>query len=100
MEPTLIAGDVLLVRHAAEGRPGDVVVVHLPQGPEGSRPVAVKRLTRVEPDGGLWVESDALGAGTDSWTLGALPADALVAVALLRLPRLRPLRLPRLLRRT
>jgi hypothetical protein len=90
MEPTLRAGDRLLVRRGVEApRPGALVVVRLPDGPDGPRPEAVKRLRRVEPSGALWVESDALGVGTDSWTLGALPPDHLLGRVVLRLPRRR-----------
>nr|WP_272947945.1 S24/S26 family peptidase [Serinicoccus sediminis] len=98
MEPTLRAGDTVLVLHGGSPRVGAVVVVTLPPDRAGApRPVAVKRLTSLRGDGALWVRSD--GAGTDSRQLGHLAPDALVAVALLRLPRLRPLRGPRRLRR-
>nr|WP_269812925.1 S24/S26 family peptidase [Ornithinimicrobium sediminis] len=100
MEPTLRTGDRLLVRlvdpaqrrptDAAGGRArpraGDLVVVRLPDGPQGPRPWAVKRLRRVEPSGALWVESDAPGVGVDSWTVGALPSDRLLGRVILRLP--------------
>lgn len=89
MEPTLRDGDRLLVRYAAAPRVGRLVVVALPDGPQGPRPLAVKRLTRLEADGGLWVESDNAAVGTDSWTVGALPGGALRAVVVSRLPRVR-----------
>ncbi len=98
MSPTLDAGDTLLVLHGARPRVGAVVVVTLPADVRGTpRPIAVKRLTSVRPDGALWVSSD--GTGTDSRQLGHLTPGALLAVALLRLPRWRPPRPPRLLRR-
>lgn len=84
MIPTLRAGDRLLVLHGARPRTGDVVVVRLPPTAHGPRPLAVKRLDHVLPDGSWWVTSD--GVGTDSTELGALPAGALLAVAVLRLP--------------
>lgn len=87
MEPTLRDGDRLLIRYAVRPHPGQLVVVELPDGPQGPRPVAVKRLTRREADGSLWVESDNLGVGTDSWRVGALPGAAVRAVVLRRLPR-------------
>ncbi len=87
MEPTLRQGDRLLVRRGTAVRPGALVVVRLPDSPDGPRPNAVKRLRRVEPSGALWVESDALGVGTDSWTVGALPPDHLLGRVVLRLPR-------------
>ncbi|OLT43435.1 hypothetical protein BJF86_01180 [Serinicoccus sp. CNJ-927] len=97
MLPILAPGDRLLVRHGGRPRPGSVVVVRLPPDHAGSpRPLAVKRLARIRHDGALWVLSD--GHGTDSRELGHLEPQALVAVALLRLPRRRPRRWPRLLR--
>jgi nickel-type superoxide dismutase maturation protease len=77
MAPALRHGDVLVVRRTRPGRlprPGSVVVVELP-----GRPLAVKRLTRVEADGQVWVEGDNPFGSTDSRQLGALPADAVHA---------------------
>lgn len=73
MTPALRHGDVLLVRRTRPGSlpaDGSVVVVALPD-----RPLAVKRLTRVESDGRVWVEGDNPFGSTDSRELGALPAD-------------------------
>jgi signal peptidase I len=78
MQPTLREGDRLLVRHGALPRAGDLVVVRLPDGV-----VAVKRATRREP-GGWWVERDNPSEGMDSWNVGAVPDDRVVAVVLLR----------------
>jgi nickel-type superoxide dismutase maturation protease len=74
MAPALRHGDVLLVRRRRPGRlprAGSVVVVTLPD-----RPLAVKRLTRLEADGRVWVEGDNPSGSTDSRQLGALPAQA------------------------
>ncbi len=79
MQPTLYDGDRLLVRHAAAPRLGDLVVVRLPDGV-----VAVKRVTRREP-GGWWVERDNPAEGVDSWSLGVIPDDRVVAVVRARL---------------
>ena len=88
MEPTLYDGDRLVVRHGATPRPGDVVVVRLPQ-----RGLAVKRATMRQPDG-WWVERDNPAEGVDSWLVGAVPEHDVVAVVRARLwPwRRRPLR--------
>lgn len=86
MEPTLREGDRLLVLYAGKPRVGCLALVRLPPGPDGPRPLAVKRLRRREPDG-WWVEGDNLGAGVDSWTVGTLPDADVVARVLLRLPR-------------
>jgi nickel-type superoxide dismutase maturation protease len=74
MTPALHHGDVVLVRRSRPGRVpplGSVVVVALP-----GRPLAVKRLSRVDPDGRVWVEGDNPFGSTDSRQLGTLPADA------------------------
>jgi phage repressor protein C with HTH and peptisase S24 domain len=91
MQPTLRDGDRLLVRHGATPRPGDLVVVRLP-----ARGLAVKRATVRQP-GGWWVERDNPTEGTDSWLVGAIPDDDVVAVVRARvwpqrLGRLRPRR--------
>ena len=88
MEPTLYDGDRLVVRHGATPRPGDVVVVRLPQ-----RGLAVKRATMRQPNG-WWVERDNPAEGVDSWLVGAVPEHDVVAVVRGRLwPwRRRPLR--------
>lgn len=78
MAPTLREGDRLLVRHGARPRPGRLVVVRLPDGV-----VAVKRVVRREP-GGWWVERDNPVVGVDSWTVGALSDDAVLARVLCR----------------
>ena len=78
MEPTLRDGDRLLVVHGATPRVGGLAVVRLPQ-----RPVGVKRVTRREP-GGWWVERDNPHEGVDSWLVGAVADDDVVAVVLCR----------------
>ena len=85
MEPTLYDGDRLLLVHGAVPRPGRLAVVRLPDGV-----VAVKRVVRRERDG-WWVERDNPAVGVDSWTVGALPDDAMVARVLCRVwpPRTR-----------
>ena len=89
MEPTLHDGDRLLVRHGATPRPGEVVVVRLPQ-----RGLAVKRATMRQPDG-WWVERDNPAEGVDSWLVGAVPERDVVAVVRARLWPLRRTRLRR-----
>jgi hypothetical protein len=83
MAPALRHGDQLLVLMRPSRRTrsvGNVVVVAL-----ADRPLAVKRLARVEPDGRVWVEGDNPFGSTDSRDLGALPADAVVGRVVLRL---------------
>ena len=78
MEPTLYDGDRLVLLHDVTPRPGRLAVVRLPDGV-----VAVKRVTRLEPDG-WWVERDNPAVGVDSWTVGALADDAVLARVLCR----------------
>jgi phage repressor protein C with HTH and peptisase S24 domain len=73
MRPTLREGDRLLVLHGARARPGDLLVVRLPDGV-----VAVKRAAWREP-GGWWVERDNPAEGVDSWMVGAVPEADVVA---------------------
>jgi hypothetical protein len=86
MQPTLRGGDLLLVRWGARPRAGRLALVELP----GGRPLSVKRLARRVPEG-WWVERDNPHAGVDSWTVGAVPEPAVLAVVLCRLPRLKGL---------
>ena len=83
MQPTLHAGDRLLVVHGGRAKVGRLLVVRLPSGV-----VAVKRAVRREP-GGWWVERDNPHEGVDSWSVGVVPDDDVVAVVLLRLWPLR-----------
>jgi hypothetical protein len=90
MLPTLVDGDRLLVRWGR--RPtsrrlhrGCLVVVRLPPDAGGNpRPVSVKRAVRHGTDG-WWVERDSATEGVDSWQVGALPDDAVLAVVAARL---------------
>ncbi|MBV9291003.1 MAG: S26 family signal peptidase [Frankiales bacterium] len=82
MAPALRDGDQLLVVRVGRRRPpreGDVVLVELPD-----RPLAVKRVRRLDASG-IWVEGDNPDGSTDSRTLGALAAEAVVGRVLARL---------------
>lgn len=90
MAPTLRHGDQLAVLRRRTARPGQLVVVRLPE-PAGG--LGVKRLIRVVDGGALWIEGDNPFGSTDSRSYGPVPAEALVGVAIARIwPR------PRLLR--
>jgi len=82
MAPALRSGDQVLVWSGPRRgpRPGDVVVVALPD-----RPLSVKRVRRREADGTVWVEGDNPFGSTDSRDLGAVDASAVRAHVLLRL---------------
>jgi signal peptidase I len=81
MEPTLLAGDLLVVAHGLRPRRGGLAVVRLPDGT-----VAVKRATSRGQDG-WWVERDNVATGVDSWSVGAIPDHDVVGRVLVRLPR-------------
>lgn len=86
MAPTLRAGDRLLVRYGGTPRPGQLVVVWLPD----RHVLSVKRATRRVPEG-WWVERDNPREGVDSWLVGAVRKDDVVAVVWARVwpwPRL------------
>jgi hypothetical protein len=89
MEPTLHEGDRLLVLYGARPRRGRLAIVRLPDDATGApRPLAVKRLSRRDPEGGdgWWVERDNPREGLDSWTVGAIPAAGIRARVILRVP--------------
>lgn len=79
MQPTLFDGDRLLVRYDAVPRRGRLAVVRLPDGV-----VAVKRAIDRDPEG-WWVARDNRAEGVDSWSVGAIPDDDVVAVVVCRL---------------
>ncbi|WP_066884780.1 S24/S26 family peptidase [Carbonactinospora thermoautotrophica] len=78
MEPTLYEGDHLLVRWGGAPKPGRLVVVHLP-----GRGLSVKRAFRRTPEG-WWVERDNPAEGIDSWHVGAIPDEDVLAVVVCR----------------
>jgi phage repressor protein C with HTH and peptisase S24 domain len=78
MQPTLHDGDRLLVLHGGRVRPGRLVVVRLPDDV-----VAVKRATRREA-AGWWVERDNPSEGVDSWLVGPVRDDRVLATVLAR----------------
>lgn len=85
MLPSLRDGDRLLVHWGATVRPGDLAVVRLPPDAGGRpRPLSVKRVVRAEPDG-WWVERDSPVEGVDSWQVGAVADDDLLARVVARL---------------
>lgn len=90
MEPTLQAGDRLLVAYRRRPRTGDVVVVRFVDGTVAVKRAAEQRVTRTGAPG-WWVLSDNPDEGVDSRHRGALPAEAVLGVVRARLwprPRL------------
>jgi len=82
MEPTLRAGDCLLVRPGAAVRPGDVVVARFPGGPAT---LVVKRAVR-PAEGGWWLESDNPLVTDDSRRYGPAVVTAVVVLRYWPLP--------------
>ena len=78
MRPTLEDGDRVLLAYGVPVRTGSLVVVRLP-----GRPVSVKRATRRVPDG-WWVERDNPAEGVDSWLVGPVADQDVLAVVVLR----------------
>jgi phage repressor protein C with HTH and peptisase S24 domain len=76
MSPTLRDGDVVVVRHGARIRPGDIVLARFRSLPDR---LVVKRAARRTGDG-WWLASDNTFAGGDSETHGS--ADVLARVVL------------------
>jgi len=79
MEPTLCDGDRLLIRYRGRVRPNGLIVVRL-----ADRPIAVKRAER-RVDGGWWVARDNPDEGVDSWTVGPVADDDVVASVIVRI---------------
>ncbi|WP_374775771.1 nickel-type superoxide dismutase maturation protease [Streptomyces sp. NBC_01310] len=82
MVPTLLNGDRLLVRYGAAVRPGDVVVLRHPFQQDL---LVVKRAVERRPGGSWWVLGDNPYNETgDSTVYGPVPADLVLATAVLR----------------
>ncbi len=77
MEPTLKAGDRLVVVWKRSPRTGDIVAF---ADPRGTEKLLVKRVVEVEGTS-LLVEGDNRGASTDSRTFGSVEKAAVVGTA-------------------
>ncbi|MEP7178648.1 MAG: S24 family peptidase [Pseudonocardiales bacterium] len=85
MVPTLRDGDLVIVRHGARVRPGDVVLARFRDLPD--RPV-LKRVSRREGDG-WWLVSDNRAGGGNSEVHGVADVQARVVLRCRRgVPRL------------
>jgi nickel-type superoxide dismutase maturation protease len=80
MEPTLLAGDRLLVGHFGRPGIGDVVALRDPNDP---RRVMVKRISGLHGDQ-LYVTGDNPEASIDSRVFGSVPRGALLGKAVRR----------------
>ncbi len=94
MEPTLIAGEFVLVDSRRSPNVNDIVVA---RHPDDDELLVIKRVAAVEPDGRLTVSSDNPDAGTDSRAWGPLPTRSVLGVVTLVLDRVTadPLQPPR-----
>lgn len=79
MEPTLVEGQTVLVCPRRPARPGDVVVVELPDGVR-----AIKRVASLS--GGLDVRGDNPARSTDSRQLGLLAPSSVRGVVVCTFP--------------
>ena len=88
MEPTLHEGDRLIVLWGGPVIPGRLALVRLPDSPGGPRPLSVKRVSGPEAvrPGHWWIERDYPREGVDSWLVGSLAAEDVVARVILRVP--------------
>ena len=90
MLPTLREGDLLLVRHGARIRPGDLVVARFPDGTLAVKRAAEERRTRAG-EVGWWLVSDNPDEGVDSRHRGPVAEEQVRGVVRLRVwpsPRL------------
>lgn len=78
MEPTLSAGDRLLVSYRRLPAPGDVVVARFPDGTLTVKRAVERRTT------GWWLLSDNAAAGVDSRHRGPVADADVLAVVLAR----------------
>jgi phage repressor protein C with HTH and peptisase S24 domain len=76
MSPTLRDGDVVVVRHGARIRPGDVVLARFRDLPDRA---VLKRAERRSGDA-WWLASDNSGAGGDSTVHGVADVHARVVL--------------------
>lgn len=81
MLPTLRPGDQLLLLYRARVRPGDVVVLRHPF----QHDLLIVKRAVARQSGGWWVRGDNPEVTNDSREFGAVPAELVVARALLRL---------------
>ena len=91
MEPTLRAGDRLLVAYGARVRAGALVLARFPDGTLVVKRATDRRATRTGAPG-WWLLSDNPVEGTDSRQRGPVPDDDVLATVVLRVW---PPRLPR-----
>ena len=83
MTPRLHPGDRLLVDYRRDPRPGDVVVVRLPDGTVAAKRAAGRRPTAAGAPA-WWLTSDNPAVGIDSRHLGPVRADEIQAVVVVR----------------
>jgi len=83
MLPTLREGDLLLVRHGARVRPGDLVVARFPDGTLTVKRAVDERRTRTG-EAAWWLLSDNPDEGVDSRHRGPVAEEHVVGVVRLR----------------
>jgi phage repressor protein C with HTH and peptisase S24 domain len=83
MTPALRDGDIVVVRHGAPVRPGDIVLARFRSMPDL---LVLKRVAHPHEDG-WWLASDNPYAGGDSTSHGVADVAARVVLRLPRGPR-------------
>lgn len=83
MEPTLSAGDRLLVSYRRAAEPGDLVVARFVDGTVVVKRAAERRTTRTGSPG-WWLLSDNPDEGVDSRHRGPVPDSDVIAVTVAR----------------
>ncbi|EGX61446.1 hypothetical protein SZN_02807 [Streptomyces zinciresistens K42] len=86
MVPTLRHGDLLVVRHRARVRPGDIVILRHPF----QQDLLVVKRAAERREGGWWVLADNGYAGGDSTDYGVVPDELVLGTVRLRLRPRRP----------
>lgn len=87
MLPTLVDGDLVIVRLGAAPTAGCLAVVRLPPDRHGvPRPLGIKRVVREESPGRWWIDSDNAAAGVTSFDIGTVVTRDVLAVVVTRLP--------------
>jgi hypothetical protein len=84
MEPTLAAGDLLLVRYAGRVRPGALVLATFPDGTLAVKRAVERRTTRTGA-AGWWLLSDNPAQGVDSRHRGPVADEQVSAVVRARI---------------
>lgn len=82
MTPTLISGEVVLVRNMEKYIVGDIV---LADHPYKTSVTVIKRIAHIDSDGALHLIGDNSAESTDSRTFGAVSIESIIGKVVCRL---------------